>query len=73
VTAAAVMILVEHGLLALDEPVSRLIPKFDKSEVLVDPAEPAGDREPLARAVRLGDLLAHTGGLACGIFEDAPI
>jgi CubicO group peptidase (beta-lactamase class C family) len=48
VNAVALMLLVERGLVALDDPVSRYLPEFT-----------GGDRE----RVRVRDLLTHTSGL----------
>jgi len=73
VTAVGVMMLVEAGLLSLDDPVSRFIPEFDAFQVLVDPSKPSGERENLARAITVRHLLANTSGLAYGILDDAPI
>jgi beta-lactamase class C len=53
VTATAVMLLVERGLFALDEPLSDLLPEF------ADGPETAHDR----RAVTLRHVLAHCSGL----------
>jgi beta-lactamase class C len=59
VTATAVMLMVERGLLSLDEPLADLLPEF------VDAPATAFDR----RAVTLRHILAHTSGLP-GFSED---
>jgi beta-lactamase class C len=58
-TATAVMLLVERGLVSLDEPLYRLLPEF------LDAPETAFDR----RAVTLRHVLAHCSGLP-GFSED---
>lgn len=58
-TATAVMLLVERGLLSLDEPLHRLLPEF------LDAPVTAFDR----RAVTLRHVLAHCSGLP-GFSED---
>ena len=60
VTAAVVMTLVEEGLVALDEPVIRLVPEF-RVEPGTDGADPALER--LRPTVTVRQLLAHTAGL----------
>ena len=63
VTSVAVMMLVEEGLLALDDPVSRALPAFEHIKVyedgeLVDPSQP----------ITIRDMLGHTSGLTYGLF-----
>ena len=63
VTSVAVMMLVEEGALALDDPVSHALPAFEHIKVyedgeLVDPSQP----------ITIRDMLGHTSGLMCGLF-----
>ena len=63
VTSVAVMMLVEEGALALDDPVSRALPAFEHIKVyedgeLVDPSQP----------ITIRDMLGHTSGLTYGLF-----
>ena len=60
VTSVAVMVLVEEGRMALDDPVSRYLPAFADARVL-DPAS-AAPRAP-RRAVTVRDLLLFTSGV----------
>jgi CubicO group peptidase (beta-lactamase class C family) len=69
ITAAAVLTLVEEGVLSLDDSVSRFIPAFDTFQVLVDPSDPDGPREDLKQPITVWHLLTHTSGLAYGIFD----
>jgi CubicO group peptidase (beta-lactamase class C family) len=71
VTSVAAMILVEEGGLALSDPVSRYIPAFKKTTVLVAP--PAGavpgtpvSAVPAKREITVRDLLTHTSGISYG-------
>ena len=71
VTAAAVMILVERGIIDLKDPVEMYLPGFADPKVAV-PDEPAtgGDARgksyhlvPASRSVTLGDLMTMTSGV----------
>ena len=74
VTSVAVMMLVEEGRVHLDDPVSRFIPAFAKTTVVVPP--PAGPlpaamataagRAPAARPITIRQLLTHTAGISYG-------
>lgn len=63
VTSIAYMMLLEEGLTALDDPVSRVIPEFADLAVYAG----GGGGVPFATKgcapVRMGDLLRHTSGL----------
>lgn len=73
ITAAATLMLVDEGLLALDDPVSRFIPGFDAFRVLVDPEDPTGPTEPLDRPITVRHLLTTASGLSYGEFRHTPI
>ena len=68
-TSVAVMILVEEGAVALDDPVSKFIPAFAGVTVLND----AGERAAPARPMTVEHLLTHTSGLTYGFFGDSPV
>jgi len=68
-TSVAVMILVEEGAVALDDPVSKFIPAFADATVLAD----GGDRVAPARPMTVEHLLTHTSGLTYGFFGDSPV
>jgi CubicO group peptidase (beta-lactamase class C family) len=72
ITCAALLMLVEAGRLGLDDPVARYLPAFATMQVLAP--GPAGEAvlQPLARPIRVRDLLTHTAGLGYGLFADAP-
>jgi CubicO group peptidase (beta-lactamase class C family) len=68
ITSTAVMILVEDGVLGLDDPLAAYLPAFDGIQVYDDGAL----RAP-SRAITIRDLLRHTSGLTYGIFGDSPV
>jgi len=69
ITSVALMMLYEHGLFHLNDPVSKFIPEFKKAKVFVTEGEPAD----LTREIAIRDLLTHTAGLSYGDQEDFPV
>lgn len=65
-TSVAAMMLVERGLLALKDPVSRYIPAFADSEVFVGGTADAPRLVPQDRPMLVWHLLTHTAGLTYG-------
>ncbi|MEJ7925298.1 serine hydrolase domain-containing protein [Sphingobium sp. AN641] len=66
VTSVAFMMLVEAGLVALDDPVARVIPEFSRLTVGLE-------RAPLKRPMLMIDLLRHTSGLTYGLQRQTAI
>lgn len=68
ITAVAVLMMVEEGRLALEDPVSKFIPSFHGQRVAVSPpgnTDPDKVRiEPALRDITIHDLLTHTSGLS---------
>jgi len=62
ITAVATLILVERGLLRLDEPVDRLLPELAGRRVVRRLDGPLDDTVPAQRAITTRDLLAFTMG-----------
>ena len=62
ITSVATMILCDEGRLGLDDPVSKYIPQFKNSQVLVT-RQPL-KTTPAKREITIRDLLRHTSGLA---------
>jgi CubicO group peptidase (beta-lactamase class C family) len=60
VTAAAVMMLRDEGRFDLDDPVSKYLPAFKQTQVLM----PGGSLRPPSREITIRDLLLHTSGLS---------
>lgn len=69
ITSVALMMLYEHGLFHLNDPVSRFIPEFREVKVFVTESELAD----LTREITIRDLLTHTAGLSYGDEEDFPV
>ncbi len=73
ITSVAAMILFEEGRLALNEPVSKYIPKLGGLKVGVEKPDPSGGKPtlelvPSQRDMTIQDLLRHTSGLTYGFF-----
>jgi len=71
ITSLATMILLEDGKLLLSDPVSKFIPSFAKTTVMVPPPAGAVTGTPVSvvpakRAITLRDLLTHTAGIGYG-------
>jgi CubicO group peptidase (beta-lactamase class C family) len=62
ITGAATLALVREGLLALDEPVDRLLPELARPRVLRRMDGPLDDTVPAERAITARDLLTFTFG-----------
>lgn len=60
-TSIAAMMLIEEGKLALNNPVSRFIPSFSHTTVMVD-----GNAVPARRQITIRDLLTQTSGISYG-------
>ena len=61
-TAAAVLALVDHGSLGLDDPVGRWLPELRERRVLRRPDAPLTDTVPAEREITVRDLLTFTWG-----------
>lgn len=62
ITAAAVMMLVKDGRIALDEPVGQWLPELASPMVVRTPASPADDVVPAVRPITVIDLLTFRAG-----------
>jgi CubicO group peptidase (beta-lactamase class C family) len=62
ITAAAVMMLVEDGRIALDDPVGQRLPELASPSVVRTPAGPVDDVVPAARPITVADLLTFRAG-----------
>ncbi len=65
-TSVAFMMLVEEGLVAIDEPVAKYIPEWKDLGVFVAGTSPAFLTRPPSRPMLIVDLLRHTAGLTYG-------
>src|SRR5215469_5922757 len=59
---AAVMMLVEDGRIALDDPVGRWLPELAEPKVVRAPASPVDDVVPAGRPIAVFDLLSSQAG-----------
>jgi CubicO group peptidase (beta-lactamase class C family) len=66
ITSVAFMMLVEQGLVALDEPVHKYIPEWKNLGVFQAGTTPAFMTRPPSRPMQIVDLLRHTSGLTYG-------
>jgi CubicO group peptidase (beta-lactamase class C family) len=62
IIAAAAMMLVEDGTLALDDPVARWLPELAHPVVVRTPGSPVDDVVPARRPITVRDLLTSRGG-----------
>jgi CubicO group peptidase (beta-lactamase class C family) len=64
ITSAAILMLVEEGKIAINDPVSRYIPAFARTRVMLD----TGNAVIVSarRQVTIRDLLTHTAGISYG-------
>ncbi len=66
ITSVAFMMLVEEGRVAIDEPVHKYIPEWNKLGVFQAGTYPAFLTRPPSRPMLIVDLLRHTSGLTYG-------
>src|SRR6202166_1243372 len=66
ITSVAFMMLLEEGLVALDEPVHKYIPEWKNLGVFQAGTAPAFLTRPPSRPMLIVDLLRHTSGLTYG-------
>ena len=60
-TSIAIMMLLEEGKVALSDPVSRFIPQYARTTVMLN-----GEVVPAKRRITIRDLLTHTAGISYG-------
>jgi len=65
-TSVAILQLQERGKLIVTDPVSKYIPEFAKTTVLVKNESGATSTVPATRPITLRDLLTHTAGISYG-------
>ncbi|MCC7267105.1 MAG: beta-lactamase family protein [Caulobacteraceae bacterium] len=66
ITSVAIMMLVEEGLVALDDPVAKFIPEWANLGVFVAGGPQLFQTRPVERPMQVVDLLRHTSGLTYG-------
>jgi CubicO group peptidase (beta-lactamase class C family) len=73
ITAVALMMLFEQGLVALDDPVARYIPSWADLQVYAGGELGAFKTRAPARPMQIIDLLRHTSGLTYGFQHQTPV
>ncbi len=72
ITSVAVMMLVEEGLIELNDPVSRYIPAFGAGRVYIKGSAMKPVTVPITEPMRVWHLLTHTSGLTYGFHHTHP-
>ena len=62
ITAAAVMLLVDEGLVSLDDPIARWLPELASPRVVRTLQSPIDDVVPAARPITVEDVLTFRAG-----------
>jgi CubicO group peptidase (beta-lactamase class C family) len=73
ITSVAVMMLVEECKIALDDPVSKYIPAWEKLGVYAGGFMESFQTRPPARPMLVVDLLRHTSGLTYGFHQNTNV
>lgn len=73
VTGMAAMLLIEDGKMALDQPLSDVLPAFANMQVQVTPDGSITDLKPAKGPITMRQLLTHTAGLGYGVVQKGPI
>jgi CubicO group peptidase (beta-lactamase class C family) len=73
ITSVAALMLVDEGLIKLEDPISTVAPEFAHMKVLRSPDGPLEDAEDASRPITFEDLLTHRAGLAYADFHRGPI
>lgn len=73
VTGMATMMLIEDGLLSLDQPLSDIFPEFKDMQVLVDPEGALDKTVAATKPITIRQLQTHTAGLGYSIISKGPI
>ena len=71
ITSVAAMMLVEGGLVELDDPVEQHLPEFADLQVLRAGATEITDTEPLVSKPTIRQLFCHNAGLSYGVFQES--
>ncbi|MET0963019.1 MAG: serine hydrolase domain-containing protein [Noviherbaspirillum sp.] len=69
VTSCAVLLLMEDGLLALEDPIGAYLPQLARPRVLKPGASSLDDTEPASGPITIRHLLSHSAGLSYGLLD----
>ncbi len=73
ITSVAIMMLVEQGKLALDDPAEKYLPEWHDMRVYVSGGLDDMVTEPVDRPITIADLLTHTSGITYHFTGDTPV
>lgn len=73
ITSVAALMLLEEGVLKLDDAITKWLPEFADMQVLRSATGPLEDTVPAARDITVNDLMTHRSGLAYGFTSIGPI
>ena len=73
ITGMAIMMLIDDGVLGLDQPLHEILPAFRDMQVLIDPEGPLDETVPAERPITIRQLLTHTAGLGYQIISKGPL
>lgn len=73
ITSVAALMLLEEGVLRLDDPIERWLPEFASPKVLRLPHGALDDTVAADRPILVHDLLTHRPGLVSHFFAEGPI
>lgn len=73
ITSVAIMMLVDQGRLALEDPIEEFLVEFKDTQVYASGPFDAMSTEPLKRSITIEDLLTHTSGITYHFSGDTPV
>jgi len=73
ITGMAAMMLIDQGLMKLDQPIADFLPEFSDMKVLKNPEGALDDVMPARTQITIRHLMTHTAGLGYGIISKGPI
>jgi CubicO group peptidase (beta-lactamase class C family) len=73
ITSVAALILMEKGVMRLEDPISKWAPEFADMRVLRRPDGPLEDTYPAPRAITIEDLMTHRSGLSYAFTAKGPL
>lgn len=73
ITSVAIMMLMEQGKLALDDPAEKYLPEFHDMRVFVSGTVDNMVTEPVRRPITIRDLLTHSSGIVYHFTGNSPV
>lgn len=73
ITGMAAMMLIEDGIMKLDQPIADFLPEFADMKVLKNPNGALDDVMPARTQITIRHLMTHTAGLGYTIISQGPI